>query len=73
MYESLATPFNISIKKNEVLGNLYHHNTNITLRTLLKQNIAIFRLKITKTVGFLHNSIERGCSTSQNKNLVEFG
>jgi hypothetical protein len=60
------------MKKIEVLGNLDHHSTNITLRTLIKQYIAIFRLKINKTVSFLHYIIERSSSPSQDKNLVEF-
>jgi hypothetical protein len=59
-------------KKIEVLGNLDHHNTNITLVTFIKQKIAIFRLKITKTVSLIHHVIERSSSLSQKKKLAGF-
>jgi hypothetical protein len=60
------------MKKMEVLGKFDHHNTNITLRTLIKQYIAILRLKINQNVSFSHHINERSSSPSQDKNLVEF-
>jgi hypothetical protein len=55
------------------LGNLDHHNTNITLMTLRKRNIDISLWKMTKSNGFLHYVDRKTIFPFRNKNLATFG
>jgi hypothetical protein len=55
------------------LGNLDHHNTNITLMTLRKRNIDISLRKMTKSNGFLQYDDRKTIFTFKNETLATFG